>query len=252
MKYFLVCLATLVLLACNSENKQEKKKNVTKETQARKVVRKPKKKQATKKGYINNTNLEQVLTDFASKNKESVLMIKTNMGDIKIKLYRDVLLHSANFLMLAKDGYFDGTVFYRVVPGLVIQGGDTDDTAKGHWKRKIGKYELPPEIRSKYIHKRGALAMSRRYEENPGKNSSSWDFYIVHGQNLMPAELLRVPVQHRDTYKKLGGTPHLDGEHTVFGEVISGMNVVDKITKVKRDRGDWPINDVTIKMEVLK
>ncbi len=253
-KLLIMCIAVLISPACSEQKKQKKEEKKNKQVVIQKKAKPKKKKklQKTKQGFINNGNLEKVLAEFASKNKESIILIKTNLGNIKVKLYRDVKLHSANFLMLAKDGYFDGTVFYRVVPGLVIQGGDTDDSSKGHWKRKIGQYEIPPEIKPKYIHKKGALAMSRRYKKNPEKKSSSWDFYIVHGQALTPGELARVPEEHKETYRTLGGTPHLDGEHTVFGEVISGLNVVDKITKVKRDRGDWPINDVTIQMEVLR
>jgi peptidyl-prolyl cis-trans isomerase B (cyclophilin B) len=143
-------------------------------------------------------------------------------------------------------------VFYRVVPGLVIQGGDSDDTGKRAWKKKIGVYTIPEEMRPAHIHKKGALAMSRYYENNPTKRSSSWDFYIVQGAMPSEAALRTIPEANHETYKKVGGTWHLDGQHTVFGEVIDGFDVIDKIAAVRCDSGDWPYTDVVIHMVVNK
>ncbi|MEM9024053.1 MAG: peptidylprolyl isomerase, partial [Bacteroidota bacterium] len=174
--------------------------------------------------------------------------------------YEDTPLHRANFIMLIKRQYFDEAIFYRVVEGFVIQGGDTDDEERLALRQEIGAYYVPAEFHAHHYHRKGMLAMARNYTDNPDKKSSPYIFYIVHGTKATPAELDAVqaenghafPAAHRSYYTSAPGTPHLDGEHTVFGEVVEGLDVIDSIAAVKVDGGDWPINNVVMDIEILE
>jgi peptidyl-prolyl cis-trans isomerase B (cyclophilin B) len=123
----------------------------------------------------------------------------------------------------------------------------------------MGNYTLPAEFRSENFHKRGALSMAREYDDNPEKRSVPFEFFIVQGTKYTDAELrgaeqtykLDIPEEHKEIYRTQGGCPHLDGEHTVFGQVIEGFSVIDSIAAVKVDSGDWPINDITISFKIL-
>jgi len=189
--------------------------------------------------------------------KESYkVLLETTAGNIKVQLYEDVPLHSNNFLKLVKEGFYDGVLFHRVIPNFMVQGGDPDskEAAKG---ARLGNgslgYLIPPEFKvEKYIHKRGALAAART--GNPAKKSSACQFYIVEGKKLSDAEInnfeKRKAVKYTDAqkqiYRTLGGTPHLDNEYTVYGEVIEGLDVVTKISKASRDKSDRPLQDIKI------
>ncbi len=185
----------------------------------------------------------------------SEVLFKTRLGTIRVKLYDDTPIHKANFLLLARRGVFDETVFNRVVKGFAVQGGQT---STGHTMR-LGRYRLPPEIRPVHFHVKGALGMARYDDEqNPQHLSSNTDFYFVVGQkytadqaraaagrSLTPAQL--------KAYATKGGLPSLDGTYTVFGEVIEGLDVVEKISNVPVNPQDkWPVDDVHMKVEVVK
>ena len=185
-----------------------------------------------------------VLEQFGKNNPDSIVVISTRLGDITVRLYKDTPLHRANFVRLAKAGFYDQGEFYRVVKGFAIQGGDSDVR-----KMKLGAYKIPQEIKPAHIHKKGALAMARYGDErNPEKESSSHNFYIVQGKPRTEAELRAFEAQHNITYtpeqieiyKTLGGEPGLDTEYTVFGEVTDGLDVVDKIADVPVEAGNWP------------
>lgn len=198
------------------------------------------------------------------------VVISTAYGDIKIKLYDDTPLHKANFLKLASEGLYDSTLFHRIIKDFMIQGGDpySKDPAKKNMAGTGGPgYTLPAEITAAHYHKKGALAAARMGDQmNPKRESSGSQFYIVQGKPATPAELDRIEKsiqmatgnkefklseEARAAYTTVGGTPFLDMQYTVFGEVIEGLDVIDKIAAVKTVPGDRPEKDVMMTMKVL-
>lgn len=255
-------LAFIVMSSCHEESKSEPtKREEIKETKlpAKEEVKE------VKKEVIIQSNVKEKLSTYFKENKERVLLIKTNFGDIKIRLYEGTPLHSANFLMLAKRNYFDSTKFYRVFDKFMIQGGNSDDDGITMKMAEIGHYKIPNEINmSKYYHKRGAVAMAvGHYEQMQGeKMSSPFNFYIITGQKLPKSYLKDIETDnnitfenhHIQTYTTMGGAAHLDGDYTVFGEVIEGMNVAEKISKVKTIGEErWPAKPAyIIHVEVIE
>lgn len=196
---------------------------------------------------------------------ETKVLIKTNMGNLKIKLYNETPLHRDNFIKLVKDGYLNQTLFHRVIKNFMIQGGDPDSktATKGQMLGNGGPaYTIPAEFVPAKFHKKGALSAARTGDEiNPKKESSGSQFYIVQGKVYSDAELnmfeqrmnKKFSPQQRNAYKTLGGTPHLDGSYTVFGELIEGFDVLDKIAAVAGDQNNRPLEDVImISVEILK
>ena len=229
---------------------------------AKKKTAKPAPRKKPKSEKITNKNVREKLLAYGEQHPESKVLIKTRLGNITVKLYEDTPMHRANFLMLVKKKYYDDTFFYRVIPDFVIQGGNTDDDAAMGKRSRIGTYTIPPEVKPEYIHKRGAIAMARVMDDktNPNKHSSPYNFYIVDGfvhtdDDLYVANLetgYKQPPAQANIYKTIGGIAALDSDFTVFGEVIKGFDVIDKISEVERDNQDWPKENVVIEMEVLK
>ncbi len=202
---------------------------------------------------IADSNAAALLLPYGKQYPASEVIVHTRLGDIRVKLYDDTPTHKANFLLLSRKGVFDETVFNRVVKGFAVQGGASD-----HRTIRLARYRLPPEMRPQHFHKRGALGMARYDDdENPGQLSSNTDFYFVQGQKMTPdqsqamASRQLTPAQQR-TYATLGGVPSLDGKYTVFGEVMEGLDVVDKIANEPVDPYKWPKKDVDIKIEVVE
>ena len=238
--------------------------------------------------------------------------ISTTLGDIVVKLYDETPKHRDNFLKLAKEGYYDGTIFHRVIANFMIQGGDPDSrNPKPNASYGTGgpDYTIEAEIKPELFHKRGALAAARQGDQvNPERRSSGSQFYIVWGDTYKEGQLSQLSKQmkmmaqqnafdklarenrakimdmrrNRDqagllalqellsnqavemtkgqgglseaqktAYSTIGGTPHLDGQYTVFGEVIEGLDIVEKIQSVKTRPGDRPVEDIKMKMTVL-
>ena len=184
--------------------------------------------------------------------------MQTNYGKIVVKLYDETPLHRDNFIKLVQKGVYDGLLFHRVIEKFMIQGGDPDskDAPKGAMlgNGTLG-YSIPAEFRPELFHKRGALCAAREGDEvNPNRESSASQFYIVQGRTFSMQELdmmserfgIKFSEEQRNVYATEGGAPHLDGSYTVFGEVVEGMDVVDKIAAVERDRFDRPLEDVRI------
>ena len=181
--------------------------------------------------------------------KETVVVIKTSMGTIKAKLYNDTPKHRDNFIKLVNEGWYNGSPFHRVIKDFMIQGGQNQDG------RLDPGYRVPAEIKDNHFHKKGALAAARQPDQvNPQKASSGSQFYIVQGKvyddrtlDMFESRMGKVfNARQRQAYKTVGGTPHLDGDYTVFGEVIEGLDIVDKIAAVKTGYGDVPVEAVTI------
>ena len=181
--------------------------------------------------------------------KETVVVIETNYGTIKAKLYNDTPLHRDNFIKLVNEGWYNGSPFHRVINNFMIQGGQNADG------RMDPGYTIPAEFRDNHFHKKGALCAARQGDQvNPKKASSGSQFYIVQGQvfddkklELYEERLGKIfSATQRQAYKTVGGTPHLDGDYTVFGEVTEGLDVVDKIARVKTGYMDVPVEPVTI------
>lgn len=188
--------------------------------------------------------------------------ITTNYGTMVVALYDGTPLHRDNFIKLANNHYFDSLLFHRVIPGFVIQAGDP--TSKyAHDTATLGEgdlgYTVPAEIMpEKYYHKRGALGMAR--DDNPEKASSACQFYIVQGKVANDSTFIKarartngyeIPDAHKAVYRKAGGIPHLDSRYTVFGEVLKGMNTVDRIAAVTTgaaDKPKQPVRIITIRM----
>lgn len=207
------------------------------------------------------------------KEKRAQVLLKTTMGDIRIELYNETPLTSSNFLKKVKAGFYNGLLFHRVIKDFMIQGGDP--TSKNAPKGKMlgdGEAEgglIPAEFRVPAIfHRRGTIAMAREGDDvNPERKSSNCQFYIVWGKKFddkamakLQARLdtvykgkVKIDPSCAKVYKTVGGTPHLDGMYTVFGEVVQGLGIIDKIQRVATDKNDRPLNDVKIiKAKVLK
>ena len=245
----------------------------------------------------------------------TMVLVKTKFGDMKLELYNDTPEHKKNFLKLVNEGYYDGILFHRVIKNFMVQGGDPDSKdAEAGVRLGSGNpgYTVPAEFVPAHFHKKGALAAARKPDSsNPDKRSSGSQFYIVHGQvvtngtldtmemvlnnrakndfykerfaeaneelndyrtnndrdgfNARVAEiraetdslwelqpLIQFSAEQRKVYTTVGGYPSLDHEYTVFGELVEGFDVLDKIAAVETDRYDRPLEDIEMTMEVIK
>lgn len=258
------------------------------------------------------------LTSFAGckaqKTGPVTILVSTDLGNIKIKLYDETPLHKANFIKLTRDGVYTDLLFHRIIKDFMIQGGDPD-SKKAEPGKRLGSgslgYMVPAEFNPALYHKKGALAAARTGgPSNPEKKSSASQFYIVQGKKFTNGQLDTLIIQknmqlkneimgkvaqpyqnqlnqfkttnneagfgklvnminikvdsiydktakyafstaQRMTYTTIGGTPHLDGDYTVFGEVIEGLDVVDKIAAVEKDQSDRPVKDIKFKITII-
>ena len=202
----------------------------------------------------------------ACKKSEVHVVLQTTKGDIELKLYDATPQHRDNFVKLVKECAYDSLLFHRVIRDFMIQGGDPDskDAAPGVFLGEGDRpYTVPAEFRldEGIFHRRGVLAAAREGDDvNPEQRSSAMQFYIVWGKIFDEQGLdnvqkrldertggrVKLTPEMREVYKTVGGTPHLDGQYTVFGEVVSGLDVVDAIQQVPTDRNDRPLDDVRI------
>ncbi len=187
----------------------------------------------TKYPEITNENVVSFLTKYGEKNPETKVLIRTRYGDIEIELYKDTPLHRANFIYLAKQGYFNDTFFHRVVPNFIIQAGNSDLSSTQKKRAELGKeYLLPAEIISGRVHEYGTISGAKEYRENPDHRTAPYEFFIFLGPK--------------------SSTSHLNGKYTIFGKVTKGMEIVEEISKVKADDGDWPLNNIYISAKVIE
>jgi len=170
------------------------------------------------------------LENYAQNNPETKVSIETEFGTITVQLFKEPIYHRANFIRLAKLGYFDSCVFHRVDPNFVVQGGNSDRVLTRDYRNAIGKYLIPNEYTDKYPHDYAAFAAAKYAKQNVSNASSPFEFYIV---------------------TKKDGAHHLDGKHTVFGKVIEGMEIAEKISKLETDQSEWPLSNVDMKVSIL-
>ncbi|MBP3671636.1 MAG: peptidylprolyl isomerase [Bacteroidaceae bacterium] len=191
--------------------------------------------------------------------------MKTTLGNITVKLYNETPAHRDNFIKLVKEGYYDGTLFHRVINQFMIQGGDGDSrNATPDQQLGMGDpgYKIPAEfVYPQYFHKKGSLAAARRDEiMNMRRNRDQAGLMALQEQLIAEAKQkaaamgpIKFTQEQIDAYTTVGGAPHLDGEYTVFGEVVEGMDVVEKIEKVETGSADRPKTDVkVISMKIVK
>jgi len=189
------------------------------------------------------------------------ISITTDLGEIIVRLSDKTPQHRDNFIKLVNEHFYDSLLFHRIIAGFMIQGGDPTsryappDIMLGNGA--VG-YTIPAEFDSTLYHKKGALAAART--DNPEKASSGCQFYIVHGKKYGDDELNMIEIERgvyfspakRMTYKMVGGTPKLDMNYTVFGEVETGIEIVEQIAQVQKNNFDRPLKDVRMKMEIIK
>ena len=217
--YFALCASTLLLTACGGGKKPG---GTTEPTPAEE----PEKTEATKP--VTGKETVEPKPDLTML-YEPKIKIETSEGDMIVKLYEETPLHKDNFIKLAKKHFYDGILFHRIINGFMIQTGDPltkDSTKVNAWGTGGPGYTIPAEIVKGFSHKKGALAAARRGDfVNPAKESSGSQFYIVQDEN---------------------GCRHLDGEYTIFGEVVSGLDIIDKIAAKRTDSHDRPSDPVKI------
>lgn len=238
MHRFIYLLFLVVAMSCQDtkttkktakESTQEKEATVTADTISKKEKVYP-------KGTIQNpiigsqAELKPFLAQYGKENPETKVRFETRFGNFEVTLFKDTPLHRANFIMLVKNEYFNTTQFHRVSPDFVVQGGNNDTQTTARNRARMGNYLLPNEAKAKYKHVRGAFSSAKYTEQNVSKASAPFEFFIVQPQR---------------------GAHHLDGEHTVFGSVTKGMNVVDKINKLEVDSSEWPLENVYMKVEII-
>ncbi len=196
--------------------------------------------------------------------KKSYVLLETPYGNMKIVLYNDTPLHKENFLKLVKDGFYQDLLFHRIIKNFMIQGGDPEsrNAKPGQMLGNGGPgYTVPAEFVATHFHKKGALAAARQGDMvNPKKASSGSQFYIVQGQKWTEQQLMMMAQQRGvkwspeqiQIYTTIGGTPHLDNEYTVFGEVIEGLDVIDKIAALPCGPADRPLADINMKIRIIE
>ena len=244
VSFILTVLFCLIMASCCSTKK-------TSETPAERTD------EVTATAQTTDNQTDNQLTTRNMENLTKVLF-KTSEGDITIALYDNTPKHKENFLKLVKDGYYNGILFHRIIQGFMIQTGDPESKGAPAGKM-LGNggpgYTIPAEFKPENYHKRGAVAAARQGDQvNPTKASSGSQFYIVDGKPFNASMMAQISYQYgkaftdeqRKVYETIGGAPFLDGDYTVFGEVVEGMDVVDKIAAKPKDRYDRPTADVKI------
>lgn len=196
--------------------------------------------------------------------ERTTVLISTSFGDMVVELYNETPQHRDNFVKLVRERFYDGTLFHRIIPNFMIQGGDPDSRGAAP-NVQLGNggpgYTIPAELVDGLFHKKGVLAAARLGDAvNPKKESSGSQFYLVQGQVFTEEKLwsfgLRSGKKYTEkqtkTYTTIGGAPHLDGFYTVFGEVVKGLEVIELIANLKRDKNNRPIKDVEMSISIIK
>lgn len=231
-----IVLIVLSLIVFNCEDKQSRKKSnkqildsTDKDKEAARTVSDSISKDEQDSFLLTKDNAMEFFLQYDKAHKENKVRIVTDFGNIDILLFDETKFHRSNFIFLAKKGYFHNTQFYRVIENYIIQGGSTDDRDVMRKRRYIGKYLLPTDTKRGFHHDRGVISMPSSAIENPYKLASPYEFFIML----------------RDVHE-------LDGDYTIFGRVVDGLDVADRIANVDTDDADWPLKNVYIRrVEVL-
>ena len=200
---------------------------------------------------VTQENVVQVLLEYGEKNPESEVLFETDYGNMRIRLYDDTPLHRANFIKNIKEGSYEEAEFYRIFYQFMIQAGIHP--------KDLG-YTIPAEFNKKYIHKKGALSMAQSEENNPNRESSASEFFIVHGSVYTQSQVendmfnfkLDLTAEQQAAYVNSGGYMSLDRQYTVFGEVTEGLDVIDKIAGVKVYEQDKPLKKIPVKISLVR
>ncbi len=226
----IVLLLCFFFLFLNCEDKKTKKK-----TTPNSEVQKSTKKEVIKYSNeeperefpkLNSKSAMDFFLEYDKHHKENKVRMTTDFGIIDILLYNETKFHRSNFIWLTKQKYFNDTQFYRVIDNFIVQAGNSDDKKTARKRAHIGKYLLPADTKRGFKHDRGVISMPSSDIDNPHKLASPFEFFIVCQK---------------------GGAHFLDGDYTIFGRVIRGMDVVDKIAAVETEEGDWPLVNIFIK-----
>lgn len=262
-KHVIYLLLPIVLCSCFDVVSDDQAERVVqqevKATTPAKITPEKKEVETKKPDLITNRNVEERLLEYGKKRKSSKVLIRTDKGDITIRLYENTPLHRASFLLMADSGCFDNTVFTRVSPGFMAQAGGSYDKVIIDRRNSIGRYTIPAEFRKNRYHKQGAVGAARSYNNNPDKRSDPFAFYFVEGSLYNNPTLdkyeetngRKYSAERRAYYLKNPGAAHIDGEHTVFGEIIDGFEIIPMITSVKKDSRDWPTTDIYIQEVIV-
>ncbi|WP_298904129.1 peptidylprolyl isomerase [uncultured Psychroserpens sp.] len=229
MRFFVLSLCSILIFNCEDKQSQNKSSVKTIDSTEVKIERHTEQtdtisEDTTEEFLLTKDNTMEFFLQYEKENKENKVRIVTDYGNIDILLFNETKFHRANFIYLTKKGYFDNTQFYRVIENYIIQGGSTDDRDVMRKRRFIGKYLLPTDTKRGFRHDRGVISMPSSDIDNPYKLASPYEFFITL----------------RDVYQ-------LDGDYTIFGKVISGLDVADRIANVDTDNSDWPLKNVYIR-----
>ena len=228
INYKLFLITFYILFFSCDKNDKKPKKNIELSKKSE-LITKIKKEEKFK---LSDENVMEFFLEYDKHNKENLVRIVTDYGNIEIQLFDNTKFHRSNFIYLTKKNYFEDTQFYRVINNFVIQAGNSDNKKISRKRKKIGRYLLPNDLDKGYSHERGMVSMPSSLVDNPYKMASPFEFFIVQSKN---------------------GAHHLDGNYTVFGRVISGMDTVDKIAETPTDDLDWPLQNIYIKrVEIIE
>ena len=230
MKNLLFLFSFLLLVNCEDKQSKQQNPKVSKSKIEKKIESKKDTiiKPEREFPLLTSENAMDFFLEYEKYNKESKVRLITTFGNIDIQLFEKTKFHRANFIFLIKNKIFDGTQFHRVVKGFIIQGGNSDDRKVLKKRRDIGKYLLSPDTKRGFKHHRGVISVPSSDIENAYKLASPFEFFITQSNQY-----------------------HLDGKYTVFGKVIKGMNIVDKINAQETDNGDWPVHNIYIKEAII-